>query len=297
MDQFRRWIAKHTNSARLDGSLKEVLAGADVFIGVSAPGLLTGEDIATVAPKAIVFALVNPVPEVDAVEASKHSAVVATGRSDYPNQINNVLVFPGFFRGLLDAGVSDISDEMLIAAAKAIADTVKADELNPATSCPASSTPAWLPPLPPRCARWPYPVDVRQRHPEGFRDILRTVTMCYPRLRISFRRAKPMPRASTIVIERPGGPGVRVLHRPSQRLEVEAGHQGDCRARSAGARIDYPPRSRGTRGSPRPGRHRGHRLRTAVAVCLHGDGSSVRVSRVIMSIRARAVVRAAGRWG
>ena len=137
MDQFRRWIAEHTNSARLDGSLKEVLAGADVFIGVSAPDLLTGEDIATMAKDAIVFALANPVPEVDAVAASEHAAVVATGRSDYPNQINNVLVFPGFFRGLLDAGVSDITDEMLIAAAKAIADTVKPDELNPSYIVPS----------------------------------------------------------------------------------------------------------------------------------------------------------------
>jgi malate dehydrogenase (oxaloacetate-decarboxylating) len=130
MDQFRTWIAEHTNSANLVGSLKEVLVGADVFIGVSAPNLLTGDDIATMADDAIVFALANPVSEVDPVEASKHAAVVATGRSDYPNQINNVLVFPGFFRGLLDAGVSDITDEMLIAAAHAIADKVQPDQLN-----------------------------------------------------------------------------------------------------------------------------------------------------------------------
>jgi malate dehydrogenase (oxaloacetate-decarboxylating) len=130
MDQFRTWIAEHTNSANLVGSLKEVLVGADVFIGVSAPNLLTGDDIATMADDAIVFALANPVSEVDPVEASKHAAVVATGRSDYPNQINNVLVFPGFFRGLLDAGVSDITDQMLIAAAHAIADKVQPDQLN-----------------------------------------------------------------------------------------------------------------------------------------------------------------------
>ena len=130
MDQFRTWIAENTNSANLAGSLKEVLVGADVFIGVSAPNLLTGEDIATMAKDAIVFALANPVSEVDPVQASKYAAVVATGRSDYPNQINNVLVFPGFFRGLLDAGVSDITDAMLIAAAHAIADKVQADQLN-----------------------------------------------------------------------------------------------------------------------------------------------------------------------
>jgi malate dehydrogenase (oxaloacetate-decarboxylating) len=130
MDQFRTWIAEHTNSANLVGTLKEVLVGADVFIGVSAPNLLTGDDIATMAENSIVFALANPVSEVDPVEASKHAAVVATGRSDYPNQINNVLVFPGFFRGLLDAGVSDITDEMLIAAAHAIADKVQPEQLN-----------------------------------------------------------------------------------------------------------------------------------------------------------------------
>jgi malate dehydrogenase (oxaloacetate-decarboxylating) len=130
LDRFRDWIAQNTNSEHLTGSLREVLVGADVFIGVSAPHLLTGDDIATMAPDAIVFALANPVPEVDPVAAAEHAAVVAMGRSDYPNQINNVLVFPGFFRGLLDAGVSEITDPMMIAAATAIADTVAADELN-----------------------------------------------------------------------------------------------------------------------------------------------------------------------
>jgi malate dehydrogenase (oxaloacetate-decarboxylating) len=137
MDQFRTWIAENTNSGNLVGSLKEVLAGADVFIGVSAPNLLTGADIATMAESSIVFALANPVPEVDPVAASEHAAVVATGRSDYPNQINNVLVFPGFFRGLLDAGVSDITDEMMIAAAHAIAEKVQPDQLNPSYIVPS----------------------------------------------------------------------------------------------------------------------------------------------------------------
>jgi malate dehydrogenase (oxaloacetate-decarboxylating) len=145
MDQFRQWIADNTNSAKLDGSLKEVLVGADVFIGVSAPNLLNGEDIATMADRAVVFALANPDPEVDPVVAGEHAAVVASGRSDYPNQINNVLVFPGFFRGLLDAGVSDFSDDMLIAAARAIADTVKADELNPTYIVPSVFDPSVAP--------------------------------------------------------------------------------------------------------------------------------------------------------
>src|SRR4051812_6153783 len=130
MEPFRQWIADHTNTGHQSGTLQEVLVGADVFVGVSAPDLLTGDDIATMAPDAIVFALANPIPEVDPLAASEHAAVVATGRSDHPNQINNVLVFPGFFRGLLDAGVSEITDAMMVAAATAIADTVGAEELN-----------------------------------------------------------------------------------------------------------------------------------------------------------------------
>ncbi|MGO4599681.1 NAD-dependent malic enzyme [Terrabacter sp. 2RAF25] len=130
MEPFRQWIADHTNARHENGSLKEILVGADVFIGVSAPDLLTGDDIATMAPDAVVFALANPIPEVDPIAAGEHAAVVATGRSDHPNQINNVLVFPGFFRGLLDAGVSDITDDMMVAAATAIADTVEPGELN-----------------------------------------------------------------------------------------------------------------------------------------------------------------------
>ena len=129
-DEFRGWIAANTNPSGVQGTLKEVLADADVFVGVSAPNLLDGEDIATMAARAVVFALANPDPEVDPVVASRHAAVVATGRSDYANQINNVLAFPGFFRGLLDAGASDITDEMMIAAATAIADCVHPDELN-----------------------------------------------------------------------------------------------------------------------------------------------------------------------
>ncbi|MFD3406513.1 NAD-dependent malic enzyme, partial [Kribbella sp. NPDC058693] len=130
LDAYRGWIAANTNPRGETGSLAEVLAGADVFIGVSGPGLLTGADIATMADRAIVFALANPDPEVDPVAAGEHAAVVATGRSDYPNQINNVLAFPGFFRGMLDAGAHEISDAVMLAAADAIASTVAAGELN-----------------------------------------------------------------------------------------------------------------------------------------------------------------------
>jgi malate dehydrogenase (oxaloacetate-decarboxylating) len=129
-DEFRRWIAENTNPRGRTGTLQEVLAGADVFIGVSAPNLLTGKDIATMAPDAIVFALANPDPEIEPAQAQAHAAVVATGRSDYPNQINNVLAFPGYFRGMLDAHAHVITDESLIAAARAIADAVAPEELN-----------------------------------------------------------------------------------------------------------------------------------------------------------------------
>jgi malate dehydrogenase (oxaloacetate-decarboxylating) len=139
------WVAEHTNPEGLSGSLKDVIAGADVFIGVSAPNLLEGQDIATMAPDAIVFALANPVPEVDPVAAREHAAIVATGRSDFPNQINNVLAFPGVFRGLLDVGAREITDAMLIAAAEAIADVVAEDQLNPSYIVPSVFDPSVAP--------------------------------------------------------------------------------------------------------------------------------------------------------
>jgi malate dehydrogenase (oxaloacetate-decarboxylating) len=126
-----RWVAENTNSACYDGDLRGAVAGADVFIGVSAPGILHGPDIAAMKEGAIVFALANPEPEVDPDEARDYAAVLATGRSDYPNQINNVLAFPGVFRGLLDAQSRTITDDMLVAAARALADVVSADELGP----------------------------------------------------------------------------------------------------------------------------------------------------------------------
>jgi malate dehydrogenase (oxaloacetate-decarboxylating) len=127
---MRHWLVDNTNLDKRTGTLHDVLPGADVFIGVSAPNLLTGSDVAGMAAKAIVFALANPVPEIDPMEAQQHAAVVATGRSDLPNQINNVLAFPGFFRGLLDGALRDITDSMLVAAANAIADRVAPDQLN-----------------------------------------------------------------------------------------------------------------------------------------------------------------------
>jgi malate dehydrogenase (oxaloacetate-decarboxylating) len=130
-------VATRTNADGRSGALRDVLPGADVFIGVSAPNILTGDDIATMADDAIVFALANPVPEVDPVAASEHAAVVASGRSDLPNQINNVLAFPGVFRGLLDAASHSITVDMLIAAARALAAVVSPDELNAAYIVPS----------------------------------------------------------------------------------------------------------------------------------------------------------------
>ncbi|MFB9908905.1 NAD-dependent malic enzyme [Allokutzneria oryzae] len=130
VDENLRWIAENTNSTKMSGTLHEALVGADVFIGVSAPNLFGADQVATMAENPIVFALANPDPEVDPLEAQKHAAVVATGRSDYPNQINNVLAFPGVFRGLLDAHAHTITDDMLVAAANAIADVVDGDRLN-----------------------------------------------------------------------------------------------------------------------------------------------------------------------
>jgi len=135
------WLAEHTNRLDVTGSLREAVAGADVFVGVSAPNVLRGEDVATMADQAIVFALANPEPEVDPAEAARHAAVVATGRSDFPNQINNVLAFPGVFRGLLDAQSSEITETMLLAAARALAGVVSDAELNAAYITPSVFNP------------------------------------------------------------------------------------------------------------------------------------------------------------
>jgi malate dehydrogenase (oxaloacetate-decarboxylating) len=129
-DQMRRWFIENSNQQNFQGDIHKAMEGADVFIGVSAPNVLNEADIASMAPGSIVFALANPNPEIDPVIARKYATVVATGRSDQPNQINNVLAFPGIFRGLLDAQASHISDELLVAAAEAIADCVTSSQLN-----------------------------------------------------------------------------------------------------------------------------------------------------------------------
>jgi malate dehydrogenase (oxaloacetate-decarboxylating) len=129
-DIMRKWFVDNCNPGEFRGTLSEAMVGADIFIGVSAPNVLTEGDVASMAKDSIVFALANPEPEIDPVIARKYAAVVATGRSDHPNQINNVLAFPGIFRGLLDGRIHKITDKMLVAAANAISNCVSSDQLN-----------------------------------------------------------------------------------------------------------------------------------------------------------------------
>lgn len=130
LDEDRRWLAANTNAHGRTGDLAEAMRDADVLIGVSGPNLVSEEHLRVMAPDSIVFALANPDPEVDPVLARRYAAIVATGRSDEPNQINNVLAFPGIFRGLLDTGATSITEQIEIAAGRAIADAVKPSELS-----------------------------------------------------------------------------------------------------------------------------------------------------------------------
>ena len=130
MDFMKRWVAGSTNPRRITGRLADAVKGADVFIGLSVPGILTVPDLEHMARDPIVFAMANPNPEIQPEDAGTHARVMATGRSDYPNQINNVLCFPGFFRGLLDSRARTVNDEMKVAAARAIAACVSRGELS-----------------------------------------------------------------------------------------------------------------------------------------------------------------------
>jgi malate dehydrogenase (oxaloacetate-decarboxylating) len=129
-DPMRKWFVTNCSPGSFRGDIHAAMKDADVFIGVSAPNVLTEDDVKSMAKGAIVFALANPDPEIDPTLARKHAAVVATGRSDQPNQINNVLAFPGIFRGLLDAHITKITDNMLVLAADAIASCVSDQQLN-----------------------------------------------------------------------------------------------------------------------------------------------------------------------
>jgi len=131
MNASKRWLAENTNTDGVKGTLSDALAGSDVFVGVSAANLLAADDLKRMASEPIVFALANPDPEIMPEDAGPFVRVMATGRSDYANQINNVLCFPGFFRGLLDVRAKCVIPEMKVAAAQAIADVIAEDELDP----------------------------------------------------------------------------------------------------------------------------------------------------------------------
>ena len=132
MNPYKEEIARLTNKKKVQGTLADAMKGADIFLGVSAPGLVTTEMVQSMNPNPIVFACANPTPEIYPDDAKAGgAAVVATGRSDFPNQINNVLAFPGIFRGTFDVRAKDINEEMKIAAAKAIAGVISDDELTP----------------------------------------------------------------------------------------------------------------------------------------------------------------------
>ena len=127
----KQWFVHNSNPDGKTGSLSEVIGGADVFVGLSAPGLLSADDVRSMAPDPIVFAMANPDPEIRPEEVDGLAAVMATGRSDFPNQINNVLAFPGVFRGALDAAATCISERMKAAAARAIAEVIDDEDLDP----------------------------------------------------------------------------------------------------------------------------------------------------------------------
>jgi malate dehydrogenase (oxaloacetate-decarboxylating) len=131
MNWVKDWYARHTNPEREEGKIHDIIKGADVFFGLSAPGVIDRTDLNNMAKDPIVFAMANPVPEIMPEEAEGHAAVIATGRSDYPNQINNVLCFPGIFRGALNCRASRINEAMKLAAAHAIAEIITDAELHP----------------------------------------------------------------------------------------------------------------------------------------------------------------------
>ncbi len=145
MNSMKQWFAEHTNPRRIRGSAGEALEGADIFIGLSGPGVVSLKDIKTMNRDPIVFAMANPVPEIQPEEAGAFVRVMATGRSDYPNQINNSCCFPGFFRGLLDVRARRVNDEMKLAAAHALAAIVAKSELSEEYITPSMFDPRVVP--------------------------------------------------------------------------------------------------------------------------------------------------------
>ncbi len=145
MNSMKEWFAEHTNPRRLKGTAGDALVGADIFIGLSGPGVVTLKDVKRMARDPIVFAMANPVPEIQPEEAGPHVRVMATGRSDYANQINNSCCFPGFFRGMLDVRARRVNDEMKLAAANALAAIVTSSELSEEYITPSMFDPRVVP--------------------------------------------------------------------------------------------------------------------------------------------------------
>jgi len=145
MNSMKEWFAEHTNPRRIRGSAGDALNGADIFIGLSGPGVVSLKDIKTMNRDSIVFAMANPVPEIQPEEVGGMVRVMATGRSDYPNQINNSCCFPGFFRGMLDVRARRVNDEMKLAAAHALAAIVSKNELSEEYITPSMFDPRVVP--------------------------------------------------------------------------------------------------------------------------------------------------------
>jgi malate dehydrogenase (oxaloacetate-decarboxylating) len=168
---IKKWYAKHTNPRCFDGSADHALEGADVFIGLSGPGAVSVEAIRSMADGAIVFAMANPEPEVPPEEIAGSVRVIATGRSDYPNQINNVLCFPGMFRGALNAHATTINEEMNLAAARAIASVIGEDELHEEYVIPSVFNKAVVELVAAAVAEAALATGVAQKHTTGAFDI------------------------------------------------------------------------------------------------------------------------------
>jgi malate dehydrogenase (oxaloacetate-decarboxylating) len=167
MNSMKEWFADHTNPRRMKGTVSDALADADVFIGLSGPGVVSLKDIKQMRKDPIVFAMANPTPEIQPEEAGPHVRVMATGRSDYPNQINNSCCFPGFFRGMLDVRARRVNDEMKIAAAHALAAIVSPAELSEEYITPSMFDPRVVPAVAKAVAEAALKTGVARRKPRG----------------------------------------------------------------------------------------------------------------------------------
>jgi malate dehydrogenase (oxaloacetate-decarboxylating) len=167
MNSMKEWFAAHTNPRRVRGSAGDALSGADIFIGLSGPGVVSLKDIKSMNRDAIVFAMANPIPEILPEEAGSSVRVMATGRSDYPNQINNSCCFPGFFRGMLDVRARSVNDEMKLAAAQAIASIVAKSELSEEYITPSMFDSRLVPAVAAAVAEAAIKTGVARRRPRG----------------------------------------------------------------------------------------------------------------------------------